>query len=164
MAFFKKSSDPWDIDPEKRKKEREKEARRAEWTSAAEPENAEPFKWPWEKSAEEETAARLQSEKCPWCGKEMEPGYLFAPDSRMYWQTERPKPYTMISKDALVVEEKGGGRPRYKQTWYCRTCRKMSFDAADLDVSEVFQKNPFFEYVDQWKAMEEREAAKKKEE
>lgn len=72
MSFWKKSEDPWDIDPDKRKpaREPEKEASglldslRGEWDAMQ------------AGRQEKRERLRLPPEKCPWCGKDMEQGFL----------------------------------------------------------------------------------------
>ena len=72
MAFWKKSEDPWDIDPNQRR-------------TAPEPEEIEPGlldslreDWDAMQAARQEKREklRLPPEKCPWCGKDMEQGFL----------------------------------------------------------------------------------------
>ena len=72
MSFWKKSEDPWDIDPDKRK-------------PAREPEKAAPgllasLRGEWDAMQagrqEKRERLRLPPEKCPWCGKDMEQGFL----------------------------------------------------------------------------------------
>lgn len=67
MPFWRKSEDPWDMEPEKRRT----------WT-AGEPQppaaDGEAWKVPGEKeTAEEQTPSAMT---CPWCGQEMRMGYL----------------------------------------------------------------------------------------
>ena len=135
MAFWKKKGeDPWDIDPAKRKKE------------AAEAINAPPAEM-----------------MCPWCGKEMERGVIHAPEGRIYWQKKPPRVVSPVAyaDDALVVDhETSMGTLYYKTTYYCRDCQKMVTDVAGIQPPLPLQKNQFSEYVEQWKAMEEREKQK----
>lgn len=74
MAFWKKSEDPWDIDPNQRR-------------TAPEPEEIEPGlldslreDWDAMQAARQEKREklRLPPEKCPWCGKDMEQGFLMS--------------------------------------------------------------------------------------
>lgn len=132
MPFWKKSEDPWDIDPDKRRKRRE------------------PIENPldslkdWNESRKAEAAARQAAleaqpkEKCPWCGKEMERGYLQGGRDRVTWT-----PGFLTTKAAwlgpgkearerqLRVDDEGDFAS-YKTVWYCRDCEKMVIDAAGM--------------------------------
>ena len=133
MAFWKKKSeDPWDRKPEKKKETQEV------WPSTTEM-------------------------MCPWCGQEMERGVIHAPEGRIYWQKKPPRILSPVeyADDALVVDDETRvGAPYYKTTYYCRRCQKMVTDAAGIEPPLPLQRNQFSEYVDQWKAMEEREKQK----
>ena len=87
MAFWKKSEDPWDIDPAKQRrsvpvKEEEKG-----------PGLLDQFQ-DWNEARKEEKARKeqpLPPMTCPWCGKEMEPAYLNGGRDGVYWHKERPE-------------------------------------------------------------------------
>ena len=104
MAFWKKIEDPWDIDPEKRKKQ----TTAAFWENDA-PAETDPV---GAASGRPEEAPRGQSlgesikgffggkkedapitpEKCPWCGKDMERGYIDGGrDYSVMWRNWRPR-------------------------------------------------------------------------
>ena len=72
MPFWKKSEDPWDIDPNQRR-------------AASEPAEKESglvdtIREEWDAMQKERQEKRkkleLPPEKCPWCGKDMERGFL----------------------------------------------------------------------------------------
>ena len=132
MAFWKKSEDPWDIDPAK---EQEKQDR-------------EPLENPldalrdWNEERKARAAAKQAEweaqpkEMCPWCGKEMERGCL-AGSRGVYWFPGR---YTAwwgpsVIEDSLRVDNEGG-LSTYKTAWYCRSCKKMLFSMA-AEISET---------------------------
>ena len=167
MAFWKKSDDPWDIDPEKRKKQ----------TTA-------PF---WENDAPAETdpagaqsgqaeneAPRGQSlgesikgffggkkedapitpEKCPWCGKDMERGYIDGGrDYSVMWRNSRPRGLLGIfqPEDAREIDilDEGDGLWCYKTIWYCRDCGKMTLEVQNPrnadEVEEAYHKPASYE-------------------
>ena len=74
MAFWKKSEDPWDIDPDERRLASEPAEKapglldtlRGDWDA---------MRAEWQEKREK---LRLPPEKCPWCGKDMEQGFLWA--------------------------------------------------------------------------------------
>ena len=135
MAFWKKSEDPWDIDPAK---EQEKQDR-------------EPLENPldalrdWNEERKARAAAKQAEweaqpkEMCPWCGKEMERGCL-AGSRGVYWFPGR---YTAsaawwgpsVIEDSLRVDNEGG-LSTDKPAWYCRSCKKMLFSMA-AEISET---------------------------
>lgn len=115
MAFFKKSNDPWNVDPEKRKKEREKEERRAE---------AQPPEW----YRKEEP---VQPESCPWCGAPMQMGQLYGSASRgtysgMTWREGAHKSF--LESIGNPARERRLNLGYYETAWYCEACQKMTLD------------------------------------
>ena len=70
MAYWKKSADPWDIDPDQRRTASEPAEKapglldtlRGDWDA---------MRAEWQEKREK---LRLPPEKCPWCGKDMEQG------------------------------------------------------------------------------------------
>ena len=72
MAFWKKSDDPWDMDPAKERAKRDREPIEnpldalRDWNEERKAKAA-------EKQAELEAQPK---EICPWCGREMERGYF----------------------------------------------------------------------------------------
>lgn len=142
MPFWKKSEDPWDADPAKAWKTREKQER-------------EPIENPlntlraWNESRRAEAAARQAEleaqpkEVCPWCGKEMERGYLQGGRDRVTWTpgflTTRAAwlgPPKEVRERQLRVDDEGDFAS-YKTVWYCRDCEKMVIDAAGMQPLNV---------------------------
>ena len=74
MAFWKKSEDPWDIDPNQRRTASEPAEKapglldtlRGDWDA---------MRAEWQETRE---SLKLPPEKCPWCGKDMEQGFLMS--------------------------------------------------------------------------------------
>ena len=72
MAFWKKSEDPWDIVPNQRRTASEPAEKapglldtlRGDWDD---------MRAEWQETRE---SLKLPPEKCPWCGKDMEQGFL----------------------------------------------------------------------------------------
>lgn len=133
MAFWKKSEDPWDWDPSKKRPA----------PQPAEPQ--EPRENPldtlkqWNedrkaKAREKEEARRLPPEKCPWCGKDMEQGFLVEGRDSVRWYSGVFKRDFLRGVDgsAIPIINEGslwGGY--YKTTWLCRACKKAVFDMPD---------------------------------
>lgn len=141
MAFWKKSEDPWDIDPEKRKKqtpapdlfndrdwgqEEPEEQRglldtvREQWTAR------------WKEKRE---ALRLPPEPCPWCGKDMEQGFLTGAKGISWWRgVPDAKALWLGTGGANTMRvDVEGVLATYKTAWYCPACEKLVLDASDLE-------------------------------
>lgn len=129
MPFWKKSEDPWDIDPAKRQgvnpAEREPglaDILREEWDAL------------WTEQQEKKAALRLPPELCPWCGKDMEQGFLAGgrgiwwyrgiPNAKNKWLGGGPENTMRVDTDGILYT--------YHTAWYCPSCKKMAVDAADL--------------------------------
>jgi len=133
MAFWKKSDDPWDRKPtqptytafEEEPKEKEKgflEEIRGDFQE-----------WRDSKKAAAEAEAAMPPEKCPWCGKDMEKGYLTGGRGGhvVEWSTQKPGVLfgTAFHEETVVVTDEGG-MTSYKTCWYCRDCSKMTLEIA----------------------------------
>ena len=167
MAFWKKSDDPWDIDPEKRKKQ----TTAAFWENDA-PAETDPAGA--DSSPAEEEAPKGQSlgesikgffggkkeeapiipEKCPWCGKDMERGYIDGGrDYSVMWRNWKPRGFLGIfqPEDAREIDllDEGDGLWCYKTVWYCRDCGKMTLEIKNArntdEVEEAYRKPTGYE-------------------
>ena len=146
MAFWKKSEDPWDIDPEKRKKQ----TTAAFWENDAPAEtdpvgaaSGRPEEEPRGQSLGESIKgffggkkedAPITPEKCPWCGKDMEWGRIDGGrDYSVMWRNWKPRGFLGLSQpdDAREIDllDEGDGLRCYKTIWYCQDCGKMVLDA-----------------------------------
>lgn len=136
MAFWNKSDDPWDVDPEKRRARSERKSR-------------EPMENPVDKlkswnekrkaeQAEKDAAEDAVTMDCPWCGKSMTRGYMESGRGGIIWTPGRMTarsawigpPREMMDQRLRVDDE--GGLATCKTTWYCPDCEKMLFDAKGL--------------------------------
>ena len=168
MAFWKKSDDPWDINPEKRKKKNE-----AVWREEvpAEPSQQESLGDVWrslfKKKEEEDTAIPDAAEKCPWCGKDMEWGMIggVGRESSVLWRNWQPKGLldlagTENGKMFDLLDE-GGGMRWSKTVWLCEDCGKMVLDRPRQRVGPNYVweggkvKLPETELPSQWNEKEE---------
>ena len=166
MAFWKKSDDPWDIDPEKRKKQ----TTAAFWENDA-PAETDPV---GAASGRPEEAPRGQSlgesikgffggkkedapitpEKCPWCGKDMEWGRIDGGrDYSVMWRNWKPRGFLGLSQPDNAREidllDEGDGLRCYKTIWYCRDCGKMTLEIKNprnaAEVEEAYRKPSGYE-------------------
>lgn len=156
MAFWKKSEDPWDWDPSKKRPA----------PQPAEPQ--EPRENPldtlkqWNedrktKAKEKEEAKRLPPEKCPWCGKDMEQGFILGGRDAVRWY---PGVYKFeffrgLDGDAIDLCNEGGAfSGLYKTAWLCRDCKKAVFTMPDPP--EVY--DPFAPQAEDEETKEEEES------
>lgn len=110
MAFWKKSADPWDIDPDERRLASEPAEKapglldtlRGDWDA---------MRAEWQETRE---SLKLPPEKCPWCGKDMEQGFLMG-GRGVAWHRASPP------------ERRGGSVPDVKIS--CGWTRKATFYA-----------------------------------
>ncbi|WP_298018156.1 PF20097 family protein [uncultured Dysosmobacter sp.] len=133
MPFWKKSEDPWDMEPGQPVSTMETPEQDGESLADTVKEWGEKIKT----SVQREEEPEGPPETCPWCGKPMERGYLDAvKGGDIWWVTERPgKLKTALMgadpKTSLRVDDEGT-LFTYKTAWYCAACRKMALDAAGM--------------------------------
>ena len=125
MGIWKKSEDPWDRKPGR------------DWLNKPKEPKESPIDglkaWNEKRKADIEAARRRPPEKCPWCGTDMEQGYL-ANGRSLWWAPGIPNFMSKwvsveYAEGAFQVDSDGGLCP-YKLTWFCRECEKMVFDTA----------------------------------
>ena len=166
MAFWKKSDDPWDIDPEKRKKQ----TTAAFWENDAPAEtdpvgaaSGRPEEEPRGQSLGESIKgffggkkedAPITPEKCPWCGKDMEWGRIDGGrDYSVMWRNWKPRGFLGLSQPDNAREidllDEGDGLRCYKTIWYCRDCGKMTLEIKNprnaAEVEEAYRKPSGYE-------------------
>ena len=77
---------------------------------------------------------RLPPEKCPWCGKDMEQGFLMG-GRGVVWHRGIPAGKALWlrpGRENIMRVDTQGDILRYHTAWYCPECKKMTIDAADL--------------------------------
>ena len=166
MAFWKKSEDPWDIDPEKRKKQ----TTAAFWENDAPAEtdpvgaaSGRPEEAPMGQSLGESIKgffggkkedAPITPEKCPWCGKDMEWGRIDGGrDYSVMWRNWKPRGFLGLSQPDNAREidllDEGDGLRCYKTIWYCQDCGKMTLEIKNArntdEVEEAYRKPTGYE-------------------
>lgn len=124
MAFWKKSEDPWDIDPEKKRRgaescfalnETEEDAPHENFLSGL-------FKRK-EVSAEEEAPV-----PCPYCGETMKKGYLKGGRDSVYWTESKPGFFGAFDEAQRISTEGGLFTAPYRTGYLCESCRKLIVD------------------------------------
>ena len=131
MSFWKKSEDPWDQKPGKRRREpREPKEPQANPLDSLKAWNEDRKA----KAKEREEARRLPPEKCPWCGTEMEQGFLYTGRDPVRWYPGVYKYAFFRDLDGNAVDICNEGGPfmgHYKTAWRCRECKKLVLDMPD---------------------------------
>lgn len=133
MAFWKKSEDPWDIDPEKKRPETvsyfeaeetvgEEDAPKESFLSGLFKKKEEPV--------EEETPV-----PCPYCGKAMTKGYLKGGRDNVHWTETKPGFLSGLDEALLISDEGGLLTAAYKTSYMCESCRKLIVDVPEPQVT-----------------------------
>ena len=129
MPFWKKSEDPWDQTPERRRKAKEvKEPQENPLDTLK--------AWNEDRKArakEKEEAKWLPPETCPWCGKDMEQGFILGGRDAVRWYpgVYKFELFRGLDGDAIDLLSDGSGFTSYKIIWLCRDCKKAVFDMPD---------------------------------
>ena len=139
MAFWKKSEDPWDIAPDQRRTASEPAEKapglldtlRGDWDAMRElGKGAREFFGMEEKAPEPEVPPQM----CPWCGKDMEQGFLMG-GRGVAWHRGIPTGkarWLSPGRENIMRVDTEGFLTTYHTAWYCPDCKKMTIDAADL--------------------------------
>lgn len=125
MAFWKKSEDPWDVDLDKRRPTVREESAENN-PDAVCPADA-PQAGAEGSQAEENREAPAAPMRCPWCGGEMEVGYLIGGRDAVRLVRERPGALRLF-EDPLYIRGDGTFWCNYKIAWTCPKCRKLVLD------------------------------------
>ena len=87
---------------------------------------------PWE--SEDAEAQSPPPMTCPWCGGEMQVGYLVGGQDLVRVMWERPGTFRLTDPDGtLYLRGDGGFWSDYKLAWHCETCRKLVVDTTGCD-------------------------------
>ena len=129
MAFWKQSEDPWDkrdgvSAPPREPKESPIDSLKA-WNSQRRA-----------AAKEKEAAKHLPPEPCPWCGTDMEQGFLTGGQDTVYWYSGVHSfvPFFRLgTEDIRVLDEGGPFAGYYKVAWLCRECGKIVFSIPESE-------------------------------
>lgn len=144
MPFWKKGEDPWDIDPEKRRRPPEETAEAGE-TGEPAPGLLEELR-DWNEARKQKKAESVPPPiPCPWCGKEMETGYLVG-GRGIWWAPGRPNGWAKwvsvsMVEGAFQVDNEGG-LPSYQTAWHCAGCRRLVLESPELPSGGEPEKQP----------------------
>lgn len=146
MPFWKKSEDPWDVDPEKRRRPTVTETSENEQPSPGLLEQVKDWNEARKRERQESVPPPIP---CPWCGGEMETRYLRGGRDGVYWQKGRPG-VIFSGAGAERIDTDGTLLNHYKVAWYCPDCQKLV-----LDVPEYPTEGAFEEHVREYQARQE---------
>ena len=160
MAFWNKGEDPWDVEP--------KPVSVPNPDCDGEPDTLLDSLKAWNKERKEEKAKRetpLPPEKCPWCGKEMEAGYIMG-NRGIWWAPGRPDAWAKwvsvaAAEGAIQLDTEGGLMDSRRTAWVCRDCGKMALNLPNA--SSTPEGRTQREYEDELRAYAE-QANKREEE
>lgn len=129
MALWKKSEDPWDRKPGRDWLDKPKEPKEPRENPVDKLKQ-----WNEKRKADVEAQFHRSPRPCPWCGKEMEQGYLSS-GRGIWWAPGIPSFAAKwisadLAKGAARVDSDGVWAT-YKISWLCRDCGKMVFDVPE---------------------------------
>ena len=133
MAFWKKSEDPWDVDPEKQRRQPVTYIENEEPKETDGPSVIETLSGLFKKkevSAEEEIPV-----PCPYCGKTMKKGYLNGGRDNVHWTEGKPGLLGIFDDRLLISDEGGLLSTSYKTCYMCEACRKLIVDVPEQPVT-----------------------------
>lgn len=150
MLFWKKSEDPWDIDPSKRRRPPVTETEEA---GEPVPGLLEELR-DWNEARKQKKAESVPPPiPCPWCGKEMETGYLMG-GRGIWWAPGSPNAWAKWVSIAMVEGafrvDSEGGLAAYRTAWYCAGCRRLV-----LEIPEQPSDGAFEETLKQYQTQQE---------
>ena len=135
MAFWKKSEDPWDWEPERSRPIEQAEVPPAPPDREAQDEGA--WRAPWEPGDTEMQSPPPMA--CPWCGGEMQVGRITGGGNPVRWRPGWPQ---SIFEGApwgewVRIDHEGGFLHRYKAAWLCRACRRMVLEFPEEELEAL---------------------------
>ena len=133
MAFWKKSEGPWDIDPEKRKREQTAVTFEAEEKPEEEADEGILSEIAGLFKKKPEPVKTLPDMSCPWCGKAMTKGYLMGGRDRVCWSAEKPGGFFGSAFLETVEIRDPDVWNNYKTCWHCIPCRKLVVDVPEQE-------------------------------
>ena len=147
MPFWKKSEDPWDYEPEKRPVPSAEAGGGEDAPGFFEELRGDLQEWNQErreKKRQRETPPPPM--KCPWCGQEMEAGYITG-GRGVYWQHGVPtaqKLWLGVGAGNPLRVDTAGGVAGYQTAYFCRACRRMvlEFPAEELEAPQDTWQTP----------------------
>ena len=132
MPFWKKSEDPWDVEPKKSTRPAAPVSKDKDDAPGLVDELRDWNQERKEKKRRRETPPPPMA--CPWCGQEMELGYLTG-GRGVFWIRGLPtakKLWLGAGRDDTMRLDVGGGLASYQTAWFCQACQKIVVEAAGI--------------------------------
>ena len=133
MPFWKKSEDPWDYEPEKPSRPAEPGQEEKDCAPSLMDELRD-----WNEERKDKSALLEKPPPpmiCPWCGQEMEAGYITGGrDGANWWPGWPPKVLGPGNGAPIRVDHEGTVLLRYKTAWLCRACRRMVLEIPEEEI------------------------------
>lgn len=130
MPFWKKSEDPWDMEPDRPRPAPSKEPEEAAGAGLLDQLRD------WNEARRAEKAQRTAPPppmRCPWCGQEMESGYIATGRDAAYWYAGWPPRLINGDTDQTIrIDHEGSLLFRYKAARLCRGCRRMVLEFPEV--------------------------------
>lgn len=133
MPFRKKSEDPWDYEPERRDPVRREEEPPV--SPDGETQDRSACRIPFQsRDAGSQSPPPMA---CPWCGREMEMGYLSG-SRGVFWIRGVPtarKFWLGAGRGNIIrVDTEGGLMTPHRTAWLCRACRRMVMEIPEEEI------------------------------
>lgn len=146
MAFWKKKSeDPWDIDPNRKREPVMFYERDPEPQPEPEPitKKDEGLAMP-ETTVEQGTSAGQEEPEeapvCPWCGEKMMRAYIIGGRDRPRLSDEKPSAFLGVLGQETLDFSDDGFWVTHKSCWQCKPCRKVVADIPDPIPEDSFSR------------------------
>lgn len=139
MAFWrKKSEDPWDIDPSRKRETTMFYERDPEPQPTSMPEEG--LAMP-ELAVEKETQENVEEAPiCPWCGQEMMRAYIIGGRDRPRLSDEKPTALLGTFGYETLDFSDDGFFVTHKSCWQCKPCRKVVADIPEPVPEDSFSR------------------------
>ena len=143
MAFWKKKSeDPWDIDPNRKRETTLFYERDPEPQPAFAPERKEESGLATPQTVNESDAVEEPEigPECPWCGEKMVRAYIIGGRDRPRLSDEKPSAFLGVLGQETMAFSDEGFWTTHKSCWQCKPCRKLVADLPEPVPEDSFAR------------------------
>lgn len=148
MAFWKKKSeDPWDIDPNRKREpvmfyERDPEPQPEPKPAMKEDEGLAMPETTAEQHARAEQEEPEDAPECPWCGEKMVRAYLLGGRDMICFADQRPHGFwgSLGHEKTYLGDDTGFLGGNYQSCWQCKPCRKLVIDIPEPIPEDSFSR------------------------
>ena len=145
MAFWKKKSeDPWDIDPNRKREPAlfyEKDPEPQPVPASAPEQKEEPGLATPQAVREPDTVEEPEiGPECPWCGENMVRAYLLGARGSVYLTDQKPTAFLGTLGYNLQDLSDEGFFTTHTSCWQCKVCRKVVIDVPEPIPEDSFAR------------------------